>query len=78
MATKWAPSRSRPTRDDRRDRRNTGRGNSARCRARASATTFAWLDPGRKRIVRRPLSLASDPLAPIRRLSQAEKIALFS
>jgi hypothetical protein len=29
-------------------------------------------------IVRRPLSLASDPLAPIRRLSQAEKIALFS
>jgi hypothetical protein len=29
-------------------------------------------------IVRRPVSLASDPLAPIRRLSQAEKIALFS
>lgn len=29
-------------------------------------------------ILRRPLSLASDPLAPIRRLSQAEKIALFS
>jgi len=29
-------------------------------------------------IVRQPLSLASDPLAPIRRLSQAEKIALFS
>jgi hypothetical protein len=29
-------------------------------------------------IVRRPASLASDPLAPIRRLSQAEKIALFS
>jgi hypothetical protein len=29
-------------------------------------------------IVRRPPSLASDPLAPIRRLSQAEKIALFS
>ena len=29
-------------------------------------------------IVRRPVSLGSDPLAPIRRLSQAEKIALFS
>ena len=29
-------------------------------------------------IVRRPVSPASDPLAPIRRLSQAEKIALFS
>ncbi len=29
-------------------------------------------------IVRRPVSMASDPLAPIRRLSQAEKIALFS
>ena len=29
-------------------------------------------------IVRRPVSLASDPLAPIRRMSQAEKIALFS
>jgi hypothetical protein len=29
-------------------------------------------------IVRRPVSLASDPLAPIRRLTQAEKIALFS
>ena len=29
-------------------------------------------------IVRRPLTSRSDPLAPIRRLSQAEKIALFS
>jgi hypothetical protein len=29
-------------------------------------------------IVRRPVSSATDPLAPIRRLSQAEKIALFS
>jgi hypothetical protein len=29
-------------------------------------------------ILRRPRSAASDPLAPIRRLSQAEKIALFS
>ena len=29
-------------------------------------------------IVRRPLALASDPLAPIRRMSQAEKIAFFS
>jgi hypothetical protein len=29
-------------------------------------------------IVRRPNALASDPLAPIRRMSQAEKIALFS
>jgi hypothetical protein len=29
-------------------------------------------------IVRRPHSAASDPLAPIRRMSQAEKIALFS
>jgi hypothetical protein len=29
-------------------------------------------------IVRRPLASASDPLAPIRRMSQAEKIALFS
>jgi hypothetical protein len=29
-------------------------------------------------IVRRPHAVASDPLAPIRRMSQAEKIALFS
>jgi hypothetical protein len=29
-------------------------------------------------IVRKPDSPASDPLAPIRRMSQAEKIALFS
>jgi hypothetical protein len=29
-------------------------------------------------IVRRRQALASDPLAPIRRLSQAEKVALFS
>jgi hypothetical protein len=28
--------------------------------------------------VRRRQALASDPLAPIRRLSQAEKVALFS
>jgi len=29
-------------------------------------------------IVQRPRALQSDPLAPIRRMSQAEKIALFS
>ena len=29
-------------------------------------------------IVRRPLVAANDPLAPIRRMSQAEKIAFFS
>ena len=29
-------------------------------------------------IVRRPIVAANDPLAPIRRMSQAEKIAFFS
>ena len=29
-------------------------------------------------VVRKPVAAANDPLAPIRRMSQAEKIAFFS
>ena len=71
-----------PPRRARDDRGDAGAGGRASSPAAADSTTAASASLGSaliaNGIVRRPTASATDPLAPIRRMSQAERIAFFS
>ena len=76
--SRWRRSRSRGHRSRRSSSRRaplSRRGPSPRARP---GWSLARLDHHRERHRAKPAAAANDPLAPIRRMSQAEKIAFFS